>query len=164
MKPSGEQNELSSSAARVQRILDAQGISLKVVELPSSTRTAVEAARAVGCEVGQIAKSLVFISGESQRPILVIASGSNRVDEERVSRLVDEPLRMATADEVRELTGFAIGGVPPVGHLTPLDTWIDADLMRYEQIWAAAGNPRAVFRLSPNELVSITDGIVVQTA
>lgn len=164
MTPTEEHNSLSSSAARVQKVLDAQGITLKVVELPSSTRTAVEAARAVGCEVGQIAKSLVFITMESQRPILVVASGSNRVDEERLCRMVEEPLRMATADEVRELTGFAIGGVPPVGHLTPLETWIDADLMQYEEIWAAAGNPRAVFQLSPNELVSLTGGSVARTA
>jgi prolyl-tRNA editing enzyme YbaK/EbsC (Cys-tRNA(Pro) deacylase) len=164
MSPSGEQNELSSSAARVQQVLDAQGISLKVVELPNSTRTAVEAAHAVGCEVGQIAKSLVFISRQSHRPVLVIASGSNRVDEGKVGRLVGEKLRMASADEVRELTGFAIGGVPPVGHLQPLETWIDADLLEYKLIWAAAGNPRAVFALTPDELVRITGGSVAETA
>jgi prolyl-tRNA editing enzyme YbaK/EbsC (Cys-tRNA(Pro) deacylase) len=164
MAASQDQNKLSSSAARVQQALDARGITLRVVELPRSTRTAVEAARAVGCEVGQIAKSLVFIATVEARPILVIACGSNRVDEQKVSRLAGGPLRMATADEVRELTGFAIGGVPPVGHLTPLETWIDSDLMRFEVIWAAAGNPRAVFQLAPDDLVKITQGKVAQTA
>ncbi len=164
MPASQDQTELSRSAARVQQALDARGITLQVVELPGSTRTAVEAAHAVGCEVGQIAKSLIFLSEPSARPILVIACGANRVDEEKVSRLVGSPLRMATADEVRELTGFAIGGVPPVGHLTPLETWIDSDLMKFEVIWAAAGNPRAVFRLAPDDLVKLTRGKVAQTA
>ncbi len=108
--------ELSSSALKVQQALDSLGLRLQVVELPGSTRTAVEAAQAVGCQVGQIVKSLVFKAKRSERPILVIASGQNRVDEKRLEALIGEPLGKADADFVRQRTGFVIGGVPPVGH------------------------------------------------
>jgi prolyl-tRNA editing enzyme YbaK/EbsC (Cys-tRNA(Pro) deacylase) len=131
-----------------------------VVELPGSTRTAVEAAQAVGCQVGQIVKSLVFKAKRSQRPILVVASGQNRVDERRVEALIGEPLGKADADFVRERSGFVIGGVPPVGHSEEIETFIDEDLLQYEEIWAAAGTPHAVFRLTPADLVKMTGGLV----
>jgi len=152
---------LSASAQKVQDALEALGVSLKVVELPGSTRTAIEAAQAIGVQVGQIVKSLVFKSKRTQRPILVIASGVNRVKEKKIEVLIDEPLGKADADFVREQTGFAIGGVPPVGHAQPIETFIDRDLLQYDEIWAAAGTPHAVFRLTPDELIRITSGTLV---
>ena len=131
------------------------------MELPESTRSAAEAAKAVGCTVAQIAKSLIFEMVKSHRPVLVITSGSNRVDEARVGELIGEPIHKADADFVRQRTGYAIGGVPPLGHLEPIETYIDADLLENERIWAAAGAPRAVFELSPTELVEMSGGKVV---
>ena len=153
-------DDLSGSARKVQEALNALGMSLQVVELPISTRTAVEAAQAVGCQVGQIVKSLVFKAKRSERPILVIASGQNRVDEKRIEALIGEPLGKADADFVRQHTGFVIGGVPPVGHLEKLVTFIDQDLLGFDELWAAAGTPHAVFRTRPEELVRMTGGQV----
>jgi prolyl-tRNA editing enzyme YbaK/EbsC (Cys-tRNA(Pro) deacylase) len=152
--------ELSASAQKVQQALNRLGLSLQVVELPGSTRTAAEAAQAVGCQVGQIVKSLVFKARRTERPILVIASGQNRVDEKRLEALIGEPLGKADADFVRQRTGFVIGGVPPVGHLEKLETYIDRDLIQFDQLWAAAGTPHAVFRLKPAELLQMTGGQV----
>jgi prolyl-tRNA editing enzyme YbaK/EbsC (Cys-tRNA(Pro) deacylase) len=135
---------------------------LDVVELPDSTRTAVEAAQAVGCQVGQIVKSLVFKAKRSERPILVVASGSNRVSEKVIESLIGEPLGKADADFVRQRTGFVIGGVPPVGHSEALQTFIDQDLFNYSEIWAAAGTPHAVFRLTPADLAQMTGGQVIK--
>lgn len=154
--------QLSGSAQKVQEALKNLGFTLNVVELPNSTRTAVEAAQAVGCQVGQIVKSLVFKAKRSQRPILVVASGSNRVNEKAIEALIGEPLGKADADFVRQRTGFVIGGVPPVGHVEPLQTFIDQDLLGYAEIWAAAGNPKAVFRLTPEDLIRMTSGVVVK--
>ena len=154
--------QLSSSARKVQKALQELGMSLEVVELPGSTRTAIDAAQAVGCQVGQIVKSLIFKAKKSQRPILVLASGPNRVDERRIEALIEEPLGKADADFVRIHTGFVIGGVPPVAHLENLETFIDEDLLTYEELWAAAGTPHAVFRLSPLDLVRMTSGKVVR--
>jgi len=156
-----ESYELSSSAKKVQEVLKVLGLELQVVELQETTRTSADAARAVGCEVGQIAKSLVFRGQRTQRPILVIASGSNRVNEKRVGELISEPLGKADADFVRQRTGFVIGGVPPVGHAEKLEVFIDEDLLRYSEIWAAAGTPNAVFRLTPSDLVRMTEGRVI---
>jgi prolyl-tRNA editing enzyme YbaK/EbsC (Cys-tRNA(Pro) deacylase) len=153
---------LSPSAKRVQDALQALGMSLQVVELPASTRSAAEAAAAVGCTLGQIVKSLVFRSLDSDRPVLVETSGSNRVNEGQLRALVCEMIGKADADFVRQRTGFVIGGVPPVGHTEKLLTFIDQDLMQYTEIWAAAGTPNAVFRLTPDELVRITGGEVVR--
>jgi prolyl-tRNA editing enzyme YbaK/EbsC (Cys-tRNA(Pro) deacylase) len=156
-------NQLSPSAQRVQNALDAFGVELQVVEMPNSTRTSAEAAAAVGCTVGQIAKSLIFRGKESARPLLVIASGSNRVDEKKIAAIFGEKIEKPDADYVRTRTGFVIGGVPPVGHAEQLAILIDADLLQYEEIWAAAGTPNAVFRLTPQQLVEITRGEVVDT-
>jgi prolyl-tRNA editing enzyme YbaK/EbsC (Cys-tRNA(Pro) deacylase) len=131
------------------------------VELPESTHSAAEAAQAIGCRVEQIAKSLVFRGRSTNQPILAIVSGGNRVDEEKLAVLVAEPVAKANADYVRQRTGYAIGGVPPVGHVQSLTCVVDEDLLQYEQIWAAAGTPRAVFRLTPADLQRITDGRVV---
>lgn len=153
---------LSTSAKKVQDALAALGMSLQVVELPSSTRTAVEAAQAVGCQVGQIVKSLVFRATQSNRPVLVVASGANRVNEARLGAVLGEPIGKADADYVRQRTGFAIGGVPPLAHAEALQIFIDQDLLQYGEIWAAAGTPHAVFCLTPAQLVTITGGSVIQ--
>jgi prolyl-tRNA editing enzyme YbaK/EbsC (Cys-tRNA(Pro) deacylase) len=156
--------ELSASAKKVQRALHEQGFSLQVVELPDSTRTAVEAANAIGCKVEQIVKSLIFKAKRSEKPVLVIASGGNRVDERRIETLIGEPLGKANANFVRQSTGFAIGGVPPVGHDQEIITFIDRDLLQYDEVWAAAGTPHAVFRLSPHDLERMTGGSVIDVA
>lgn len=155
---------LSPSAQRVQRALQEKGLSLQVVELPDSTRTALEAAQAIGCQVGQIVKSLVFRTSQGQQPVLVLASGANRVDEKIIAALLAEPVSRADADFVRERTGFAIGGVPPVGHLKAMPAFIDKDLLQFGELWAAAGTPHAVFRLTPDDLIRITAGRVIRTA
>ena len=152
---------LSDSAQRVQQALNQHGVACTVVELPGSTRTALEAAQAVGCRVEQIAKSLVFQGKTTKKPVLVVASGANRVNEKKLRDLLSEPVRKADADFVREQTGFAIGGVPPAGLSKPMDIYIDEDLFKYEEIWAAAGTPHAVFKLTAADLVKITQGKVV---
>src|SRR5215475_13164176 len=119
---------LSDSAKKVQDALQQFGLTLQVVELSDSTRSAVEAAQAIGCTVEQIAKSLIFKSKQTQRPVLVIASGPNRVNEKRIGELLGEPIEKADADFVRQKTGFAIGGVPPVGHAEKPEIFIDEDL------------------------------------
>ena len=152
---------LSATAQRVQDTLKALGMACQVVELPASTRSAAEAAQAIGCRVEQIAKALVFRGLSTNRPVLAIVSGANRVDEERLGELIAESVAKADADYVRQRTGFAIGGVPPVGHVESLVCLIDEDLLQYDAIWAAAGTPRAVFRLTPMDLQRITGGRVV---
>lgn len=151
---------LKGSAKRVQEALAAQGFDFVVKTFPESTRTAAEAAAAVGCEIGQIAKSLVFKGGESERPVLVVASGAKRVDEEKLAALLGEPIARADADFVRDRTGFAIGGVAPVAHKEPPVTFIDRHLLGFNEIWAAAGAPNTVFRLDPQSLESLTRGRV----
>jgi prolyl-tRNA editing enzyme YbaK/EbsC (Cys-tRNA(Pro) deacylase) len=152
---------LSPSVQKVQKFLSELGFPNKVVELQATTRTSAEAAQAVGCRVEQIAKSIVFQGKQTHRPILVIASGPNRVNEKRIEEFISEPLGKADADYVRKHTGFVIGGVPPVGHLEKLEIFIDDDLLQYEEIWAAAGSPHAVFQLTPSDLIKITGGRVI---
>jgi len=154
-------NKLSSSARRVQDALKNNGLSCRVVEMRETTRSAMDAAQAVGCEVGQIVKSLVFKGKQTQKPILVVASGANRVNVKKIGKLVLESIKMADPDFVREKTGFSIGGVPPLGHPHPLETFIDKDLLNYDEIWAAAGNPSAMFKLTPDDLKKITGGQVI---
>lgn len=157
---------LSPSARRIQEVLtaavSASGTALEVVELPQSTRTAAQAAAAIGCTVAQIAKSIVFRTAAGKAPLLVIASGVNRIDEARVAALAGEPIEKADADYVREATGFAIGGIPPLGHAQPLRTFIDEDLLALGDIWAAAGTPNAVFKLVPQALVTMTGGTLAR--
>ncbi|MGM1046801.1 MAG: YbaK/EbsC family protein [Bacillota bacterium] len=152
---------LKESAQRVQNILGDMGYSNQVVELPESTRTAEEAAAAIGCEVAQIAKSIIFRLANSSKPLLVVASGVNRVNEKKFSTLLQEKLKKADADFVREHTGFVIGGVAPIGHLREIMTFIDEDLFQYGTVWAAAGHPKAVFECTPDELVAFTGGQVM---
>ena len=146
------------SALRVQAVL---GPEFAVLEFDAGTRMAADAAAAIGCAVAEIAKSLLFRAA-SGRPVLVAASGVNRVDEKKVAALLGEKIGRADADFVRLKTGFAIGGVPPVGHVEPPVTLIDADLMAFETIWAAAGTPNAVFKLTPAALVRLTGGQVAE--
>lgn len=155
---------LPPSAARVQEALRAHNAPFRVVEMPASTRTAQEAATAIGCSLSQIAKSILFRGAATGKPILVIASGTNRVDEKLVAARAGEPLAKATADFVRESTGYVIGGVPPLGFPQPIETWIDADLLQYPEVWAAAGTPFAVFSVDPSALAGLTGGTVVQVS
>jgi prolyl-tRNA editing enzyme YbaK/EbsC (Cys-tRNA(Pro) deacylase) len=154
---------LGRSPRRVQAALEALGLPAEIRALDESTHTAPQAAAAVGCELGAIVKSLVFRpthptrSGEA---LLVLVSGANRADEALVSAVFGEPVERADADFVRSATGYAIGGVPPVGHPAPLRTAIDPDLLAYGTVWAAAGTPKAVFPVAPEALVEATGGTV----
>lgn len=150
--------ELQESARIVQSKLMELGHTNQVKELPESTRTAQEAADAIGCEISQIAKSIIFRLQTSGKPLLVVASGTNRINEKLIGKLIGEKLGKADADFVREHTGFVIGGVPPLGHKEAIMTLIDEDLFRYNVIWAAAGHPKAVFELTPEQLAQMTNG------
>ncbi len=154
---------LPSSAERVQRALDAAGVGARIVELDVAARTAQQAADALGIEVGQIAKSLIFRAATSGRAVLVIAAGDRRVSEPRIEQLVGEPIERATPVFVREHSGFAIGGVAPIAHAQPMLTYIDASLRRFETVWAAGGTPHCVFPISPEMLVQISAGNETQT-
>lgn len=153
---------LSKSAEIVQRALGEKGLKFEVFELNASTRTANDAATTIGCEVGQIVKSLLFRTKETGSPVLVLASGKNRVSEELIEKYIGEKISKASADFTREVTGFAIGGVPPIGHKNSIAlVYIDEDLLQYETLWAAAGTPNAVFSLPAKELQTATDGKIV---
>lgn len=151
----------SSSVDRVRRALHQLQIDTTVRELPDSTRTAVDAARAVKCDVKQIAKSLIFKTSGDNQAVLIITSGANRVNEGKVGKLIGEEIETANADFVRRETGFAIGGVAPVGLPEGIPTYIDEDLLTCEEIWAAAGSPFTVFKLTPDELQQATGGEVI---
>jgi prolyl-tRNA editing enzyme YbaK/EbsC (Cys-tRNA(Pro) deacylase) len=152
---------LPDAAFRVQEHLRANGCAAEVVELPGGTRTAADAAKAVGCDVAQIAKSIVFRAA-SGRSVLIVASGAHRVDEAAVAALLGEPIGKASPEFVREKTGYAIGGVPPVAHTTPPVVFVDEDLLELGTIWAAAGTPMTVFPVAPDELVRLTGGRVAR--
>jgi prolyl-tRNA editing enzyme YbaK/EbsC (Cys-tRNA(Pro) deacylase) len=149
-RPSGPQ--------RVQAALSAAGIAARIEEFPSSTRTAQEAADAVGTSVGQIVKSLVFLAGGV--PVLALVSGANRLDPGRLGALTGLEIGKADADAVRRATGYSIGGVPPTGFPAPIPTFIDRDLLQYEVVWAAAGTPRHVFPIAPPDLARMTSGTI----
>jgi prolyl-tRNA editing enzyme YbaK/EbsC (Cys-tRNA(Pro) deacylase) len=151
-----------ATGAAARRVQDILGPGFAVVEFEASTKTSADAAAAIGCTVARIAKSLVFRAGD--KPVLVVASGTNRVDEKKVGALLGQVIGRADADFVREKTGYAIGGVPPVGHAVPPAILLDSDLRQYETIWAAAGAPNAVFRLTPAELERLTGGHFVEIA
>ena len=151
----------SASALKIQAVL---GQGFEVLEFETSTRTAADAAAAIGCSVGQIAKSLIFRAMESGRPVLAITSGSVRVDEARLCELLGEDIGRADAKFVREQTGFAIGGVPPIGHRNAPIIVIDDTLLGFETLWAAGGTPNSVFRLTPEDLLRLTGGTVAAIA
>ena len=153
--------DLQKSSRRVQEFLNEKGIALKVRELQDSTRTVEEAAQTIGVLPGQIVKSMIFQGKETGKPILIIASGCNRVPEKKMAQWIGEPLVRPDAKFVLEVTGYAIGGIPPIAHATPLETWIDKDLYQYDEVWAAAGTPFSVFPLHPDQLVPLTNGTVI---
>jgi prolyl-tRNA editing enzyme YbaK/EbsC (Cys-tRNA(Pro) deacylase)/mannose-6-phosphate isomerase-like protein (cupin superfamily) len=155
---------LGRSSSRVAEELRRLGATAEVREMPESTRTATDAAAAVGCAVAQIVKSLVFRSVVSDEPVLVLVSGADRVDEALLAQVVGEAVEQATGKFVRERIGYAIGGVPPVGHAQPVVTYLDEHLLDHALVWAAAGTPRAVFCIAPAELVRITSARVVAVA
>lgn len=154
----GTSKALPASAVRVQQALEAAGTGSKIVELSIAARTSRQAADALGIEVGQIAKSLIFRAVPSGRAVLVVAAGDRRVDESRIETLLGEAIERASPGFVREHSGFAIGGVAPVAHAVPLTTFIDASLRRFEVVWAAGGTPHCVFPISPADLVRISGG------
>ncbi len=149
-------SELSKSARRFQERMRAAGHEIDVVALSSSTRTAQEAADTIGCQVAQIAKSIVFRAADSERPVIAVASGTNRVSVEKVSALVGEDLQSANGTFVKKTVGYAIGGVPPAGHDGETVVVLDRDLRQFEEVWAAAGTPFAVFRVEPDDLPALT--------
>jgi prolyl-tRNA editing enzyme YbaK/EbsC (Cys-tRNA(Pro) deacylase) len=155
---------LSEAAQRVQDALRAGGFANTVLELEMPVKTAAAAAEAVGCTAAQIVKSLVFQCASSGVPVLVVASGANRVSEAKLEALLGEPVRMGPPRFVREVTGYAIGGIPPIGHATKLDTIVDAHLMSLDSLWAAAGHPNSLFELTADELVRMTGGRVAEVA
>jgi prolyl-tRNA editing enzyme YbaK/EbsC (Cys-tRNA(Pro) deacylase) len=154
-------SELRESAQRVQELLKQHHLNIKVVEFKETTRTSQEAASAIGCEVGQIAKSLIFKGKKSGKPICIIASGKNRVDEKKIVAYVGEEIEKPDADFVLKHTSFAIGGIPPLGYHLEILPLIDEDLLHYSEVWAAAGTPFAVFCISPEDLLKITRGRVI---
>jgi prolyl-tRNA editing enzyme YbaK/EbsC (Cys-tRNA(Pro) deacylase) len=153
----------AGATERVRASLRARGLAeVRIRQFADSTATAADAAAAIGTSVERIVKSLVFVAGE--QPLLVLASGVNRVDLVKLAGLVGQPVRRATADEVRQATGFAIGGVPPVGHAQALRAYVDRDLLAYDEVWAAAGTPNSVFSVAPRTLVELAEGEVADVA
>ena len=144
------------AALRIQGLLAEAGVPAQVVEFDKPTRTSADAALAIGCSVAEIAKSMVFRIKSNSRAVIVVASGDNRVSEQKVERLIGEPIGKADADFVRESTGFAIGGVAPLGHQQPVEMLLDSDLRRFKKLWAAGGTPYSVFPVTPEELQRIT--------
>jgi len=153
--------DLKPAAQRVQDALRDKGLDCQVRHMPQATRSADEAAAACGCSVGQIVKSLVFRGAASGRPYLLLVSGANRVDQEGVAQVIGEALRRTDANDVRDITGFAIGGIPPLGHKTPLTTYMDAALLAYALVWAAAGTPDAVFPVAPERLAAAAGASII---
>jgi prolyl-tRNA editing enzyme YbaK/EbsC (Cys-tRNA(Pro) deacylase) len=155
---------LKPAAQRVQDALTAKGLDSSVRHMPQATRSAAEAAAACGCSLGQIVKSLLFRGATSGKPYLLLVSGANRVNEPGVAAVIGEALRRPDAADVREVTGFAIGGIPPLGHRTPLITLMDAALLDYDLVWAAAGTPDAVFPVAPDRLAAAAEARIIALA
>jgi prolyl-tRNA editing enzyme YbaK/EbsC (Cys-tRNA(Pro) deacylase) len=151
---------MKPSIQRVHDALIARGIEPRISEFPASTRTAAEAAAAIGTTVERIVKSLVFAAGD--QTIIVLVSGANRVDTRRLGEIVGEPITRADPDRARQDTGFGIGGVPPLGYPRPLRVYVDHDLLQYDEVWAAAGTPNAVFPIAPGNLARVSGGRVVE--
>jgi prolyl-tRNA editing enzyme YbaK/EbsC (Cys-tRNA(Pro) deacylase) len=151
---------MASAPERVQQALDALNIDAKVEIMTESARTAQQAADALNTTVAQIVKSLVFVAGDE--PLLVETSGSNRVDLKKLETILNVPIRQANAKEVRAFTGFAIGGIPPVGHAQEMKTLIDEDLLQYDEIFAAGGIPESIFKTTPQDLLTMTGGQVAE--
>ena len=155
---------MSKSVKRVARAAEDLGLDVEIRRMGDSTRTAEDAAAACGCEVARIVKSLIFVGRDTGELALLLVSGSNRVDMDKAAEVVGEPLDRADANDVRARTGFAIGGVSPIGHLAPPRIWIDRALMDFATVWAAAGAPDAVFEVAPHDLVRVTGATVCDLA
>ena len=153
--------DLKPAAQRVQDALRDKGLDAQVRHMPQATRSADEAAAACGCSVGQIVKSLVFRGAVSGTPYLLLVSGANRVNQADIAQVIGEALRRPDANDVRDITGFAIGGIPPLGHSTPLATYMDAALLDYALVWAAAGTPDAVFPIAPQRLAAAAGASII---
>ena len=153
---------LAKSAKTVQYVLAKKGLECKVVEMADSTRTAQDAANAIGFDIAQIVKSLIFKTKETHRPVLILVSGQNRVNEKVIESHIGEKITKADADFTKDITGFAVGGIPPIGHRQVIDfIFIDQDLRKFDSIWAAAGTPNAVFNLQSKNLVEMTEGKII---
>ena len=152
----------NKNVQKVQNELLFFGLNSQIIEFSESTRTAQDAANAIGCEVAHIVKSLIFCTQDTNQPVLVLTSGINRVNEKMIEQLIGEKIKKADADFTREVTGFAIGGVAPLGHAQHIKTIIDEDLLQYDTLWAAAGTPNTVFSLQSSDLIKITQGIVAK--
>jgi Cys-tRNA(Pro) deacylase len=161
MKRIGDDDVMHPSAQRVAQAAQALGLDIRIVEFDETTRTAPEAAAAIGCQVAQIVKSLLFLSGE--QPVVALVSGANRLDEGKLAAQCGtsrKKVKRAGADAARAATGFAIGGVPPFGHSNPLPVYVDEDLTGFDVVWAAAGTPFSVFAIAPDDLIRVTKGVV----
>ncbi len=149
------------SALKVAQAAQELGLDIEIVEFSETTRTAPDAANAIGCQIAQIVKSLLFLA--DGQPVLVLVSGANRADETKLAALCNttpQMVKRADAETAKAVTGFAIGGIPPFGHIAPLPVYVDADLMRFDVVWAAAGTPHSVFAISPHDLIRATKGII----
>lgn len=155
---------MKESSRKVVDALVVAGVDTRVIEFAESTRTAGEAAAAVGTTEGRIVKSLVFTAGDDGEPVLALVSGDNRLDTAKLAAHLGQAVRRADADKVREATGFAIGGIPPLGHARPLPVYIDHDLMGYDTVYAAAGTPNSVFPIAPTDLQRVTGATVLDLA
>ena len=153
---------LSKAAQSIQQFLIEKGLAFEVIELPASTRTAIDAACNIGCDVAQIMKSLLFCTAKTKQPVLILASGINRVNEKTIENWVGEKIVKADAHFTRDITGFAIGGVPPIGHKQTINhIFIDEDLLQQNILWAAAGTPNAVFSLCSRDIESLIQGNII---
>lgn len=158
-----ESETLPASAERVQRALAVAGLDTRIVQLAAAARTAQQAADALGLDVGQIAKALVFRGTTTGRAVLVIAAGDRRVSEDRIAQLIGEPIERASPDFVRERAGFAIGGVAPLANAQAMTTFVDASLRRFDTVWAAGGTPHCVFPIRPDDLLRVSTGTEAAT-
>jgi len=153
---------LSKAAEAIENALNIKGLSCSVIELSKSARTAQDAAESIGCEIRQIVKSLIFTTKNSEEAVLILASGPNRVNEKTISKHLGEDIVKADATQTKRITGFAIGGIPPIGHQSPIDhVFIDEDLLKFDIVWAAAGTPNAVFNINSKDLVAITKAKII---
>jgi len=151
---------LSPSAQRAQLALEKAGLAVRVIEHETAARTSAQAAETLGCSIAEIAKSLIFRGAETGTAVLVVASGENRIDLNKIAALLREPVVKPDAAFVREATGYAIGGIPPLGHAQPLRTLVDQSLLRFQTVFAAGGTPNAMFPIAPADLVRVTGGQV----
>lgn len=157
------QQPIAQSAKTFQDSLNNLGLCCKVLEFSSSTKTAIDAANSLACEVAQIVKSIIFKTKNTEKPVLVLASGPNRINEKQIELLVDEKIVKADADFVKQVTGFVIGGVPPICHKTRIEfIFIDKSLLKFDEVWAAAGTPNAVFCIKSNDLLNHVEGKVIE--